>query len=70
MSLRAHAVDGDACCDPLLDVTDEAGGFGVGGAVKIVVVDVEFGVGVGGAGCFEGNLDVVFAEKVVEDIRC
>lgn len=64
MRLRADAVDGDAGGAPGLDFGDEAGGFGVGGAVKAVmggekgcqfVCVVQCGC-VGGAVCRETNL--------------
>lgn len=65
MRLGTDAVDGDTLADPLGDVLDEALGFGVGGAVEVVVVDVEFCVWVGGAGGVEGDADVVFAQDLV-----
>lgn len=34
MGLGAHAVDGNAGGDPLLDLADKAGGLGVGGAIE------------------------------------
>lgn len=67
MRLRADAVDGDACGDPLGDVGDHALGLGVRRGVEVVVVDVELCGRVGGAGGFEGDLDEVFAKDVVED---
>jgi hypothetical protein len=60
MGLRAYAIDGDACCDPLLDGGGETFGFGVGGGVEVVVVDVEFSLGVCGAGGGEGDFDELF----------
>ncbi|KAG9966599.1 family 10 xylanase, partial [Aureobasidium melanogenum] len=36
--------------------------------VEVVVVDVELGVGVGGAGGLEGNADVVLTENLHEDV--
>jgi hypothetical protein len=48
-------------------VGDHALGLGVRRGVKVVVVDVELCVGVGGAGGFEGDLDEVLAKDVVED---
>lgn len=46
MGLGSDAVDGDSLGTPLFDFGDEAGGFGVGGGVEVVVVDVEFCGGV------------------------
>jgi hypothetical protein len=68
VGLRANAVDGDAGGDPLLDVGDEAGGFAVGGAVEVVVVDVELSGGVGGASSLKGNADVVLTKNLHEDV--
>lgn len=67
MALGADAVDGDTVCDPLADLGDHALGFAVGGGVEVVVVDVEFGGGVGLASSFEGDVDELGAEDVVED---
>ena len=63
-----NAVNGDACCDPFLDVGDYAcGDFGVAGGVEVVVVDVELRIGVGGSGSLEGDGDKVLAENIIED---
>jgi len=68
VALRADAVNGDSGGDPLLDVLDHAvGDLGVVGAVEVVVVDVQLGVGVGGAGGVEGDLDEVLAKHLGED---
>jgi hypothetical protein len=56
MGLRAYAINGDACCDPLLDGGGETFCFGVGGGVEVVVVDVEFRVGIGSTRSSESNL--------------
>lgn len=65
MGLGAYAVDGDACGDPFFDSGGEAFGFGVGGGVEVVVVDVEFGFWVGGAGGCEGDFDELYDSKLV-----
>lgn len=65
--LGANAVDGDAGGDPLLDLGDHTLGLCVVGGVEVVVVDVELGLGVGGAGGLEGGGDEAFTEDVVED---
>lgn len=62
--LATNAVNGHAGSAPLLDVLDHALGLGVVGNVKVVVVDVELAVGVGGAGGLEGNADVVLADDI------
>lgn len=46
MGLRADAVNGDTGGAPRLDLGNQTLGLGVGGRVEVVVVDVEFGVGV------------------------
>lgn len=49
---------------------DHAGrDLGVGGAVEVVVVEVEDGVGVRRAGGLEGDGDEVFAQDLGEDRR-
>jgi len=59
MRLRPDAVDRPTGDAPLLDVRDHAGRLGVAGAVDVVLVDVEFGGGVCGAGGLEREADVV-----------
>ena len=67
MGLRTNTVDGDALGNPLLDVGDhtglELGGVGV---VNAVIVDVQLGVGVGGAGSAEGNADELLTQNLGE----
>ena len=67
VGLGADAVDGDASSNPLLDLGRHGLGLAVGGGIEVVVVDVEFRLGVGGARGFEGGLDEALAEDVVED---
>ena len=62
--LATDAVDGDAGSAPLLDVVDHALGLAVVGNIKVVVVDVELAVGVGGASGLECNADIVLADDV------
>lgn len=67
MGLATNTVDGDTLSNPLVNVIDHtAGNLGVVGNVKVVVVDVELGVGVSGAGSAEGNSDHVLAEDLVD----
>lgn len=62
MALGADAVDGHAGGEPLLDVRHHAvGQLGGRRAVQVVVVDVQLGVRVGGAGCLETDADEVLA---------
>lgn len=68
MGLGTNTIDGDAGGDPLLDMGDETSGLGVSGRVQVVVVDVQLGVGVGGAGGLKGNADVVFTDDLHEDV--
>jgi len=67
MGLRADAVDGNALRDPLVHEADHAGCLCVVGNVKVVIVDVEFGVGISGTGGAEGDTDEIFAEDASED---
>ena len=66
VGLEADAVNADAL---LLEHADDAlGGGGLGaGRLKVVVVDVELGMGVDLGGRLEGELDVLLAEHLVED---
>lgn len=62
------AVDGNASSDPLLDMGDHAiGQLGVVGIVKVVVIDVELGAGIGLAGSLKGDAHKVLAQDAVED---
>jgi hypothetical protein len=67
VGLRANAVDGNAGGDPLLDFGGEAGELGVGGAVEVVVVDVELGVRCGLLGSVESDADEFLAQDLGED---
>jgi len=68
VSLGADSVDGDARRDPLLDVSDHSvGQLGRGGAVQVVIVDVELRIRVGLAGCLEGDPNEVLAQDLREN---
>ena len=64
---RTNAIDGDTSGDPLLDLGGETGKLGVGGAVEVVVVNVQLGVGSGLLGGVEGNADELLAQDLGED---
>ncbi|KAI6765146.1 hypothetical protein HG531_012245 [Fusarium graminearum] len=67
MSLGTDAIDGNTLRHPLVDVINHsAGNLGVVGDVEVVVVDVELGSWVGGAGSAESDTDKVLAENLVE----
>lgn len=62
MGLGPDAVDGNTGGDPLLDVRDHAVRHFCGvGLVEVVVVDVELGGRVRGAGGLEGDAHKVLA---------
>lgn len=66
--ILTDSVNGNASSDPLLDVGDHAvGQLGIGGAVQVVVVDVQDRVWVSRAGSFEGDADEVLTKHVRED---
>lgn len=68
MSLGANAVYGDALRDPLVNVSNHAGGeLCIVGNVEVVVVDVELSVRVGSAGGAECNAHKVLAKYAAED---
>ena len=67
VALEADAVDGDVLGLEALDEVEHGGGLCAGG-LDIVVVDVELGGRVGGAGGFESEGDEGGAEGVVEDV--
>jgi hypothetical protein len=62
-----NAVNGNALRDPLVDKVNHAVDLAVAGGVKVVVVDVQFGVGVGGTRRLESNLDKLLSEDTRED---
>ena len=62
--LAANTVNGNASGTPFLDVFDETLGLAVVGDVKVVVVDVELGLGVSGTSGLEGDADVVLADDL------
>jgi hypothetical protein len=64
MGLGTNTVDGDTSREPLLYHGDHAvRDLSVLGAVEVVVVDVELGVGVGSAGSLEGDGDELLTEN-------
>ena len=68
MSLRADTVNRDALRNPLINVSNHAGGdLCIVGNVEVIVVDVELGVGVSSAGGAERNADKVLTEDAAED---
>lgn len=67
MCLHADAVDGDGGGCQVGDERGHGGGFGAG-VFDVVLVDVEFGGWVGGAGGGEDCGDVRGAEGVEEDV--
>lgn len=64
---HADAIDGHTGSDPLLHLGSEASELGVGGAVEVVVVDVELSVWSGLLGGVESNADEVLAQNLGED---
>jgi hypothetical protein len=62
--LATNAVDGDASSAPLLHIFDHTLSLAIVGNVKVVIVDVQLGVGVGSASGLKGNADVVLAEDI------
>lgn len=67
MALRTDTVNRDALGYPLVDVVDHAlSDLGVVCNVKVVVVDIELRVGVGGAGGTEGDANKVLSEHTAE----
>ena len=67
MRLGANAIDGNTSGDPLLDLGGKTSELGVGGRVKVVVVDVTLSSRVYCLGCLESDTDKVLTEDVVED---
>ena len=65
--METDPVDGNVLGFESFDEGLHGGGFGTG-AFDVVVVDVEFGSGVGGASGLESDGDVACAEGVVEDV--
>jgi hypothetical protein len=53
--------------NPLVDQVDHAAGLSVVGAVQVVVVDVELGIRVGGAGSAERDANEVLTEDTREN---
>ena len=63
-----NAIDGNTGSDPLLDLGGKTSELGVGGAVEVVVVNVELGFWAGGfSGGFEGDADELLAQDLGED---
>lgn len=66
-SRLTNAIDGDTSGDPLLDLSGEAGKLGVGGAVEVVIVNVELGVGGGLLSSVESDADELLTQDLGED---
>ena len=64
---RTNAIDGDTSGDPLFDLGGETGELGVGGAVEVVVVNVELGVRGGLLSSVESDADKLLAQDLGED---
>ena len=67
MALETDSVNRRAVRLELLDEVEHGSGFCTA-VFDVVVVNVEFGVGVCGPGSTEGNVDVGGTEDVVEDV--
>ena len=67
MRLGANAIDGNTSGDPLLDLGGETGELGVGGAVEVVIVNVELRVRRCFFGCVESDADELLAQDLGED---
>lgn len=69
MVLGVNIVNWDVLGNLFVYVVDYVmGDFGVVGDIKVVVVDVQFSVGVGGVGSMESDVDEVFIEYMVENV--
>jgi hypothetical protein len=64
---RTNAIDGDTSGDPLLNLGGKTGELGVGGAVEVVVVDVELSIGSGLLGSVESDADELLTQDLGED---
>lgn len=68
MALRSNTVDGNTGSNPLVNVSDHsAGELSIVRLVEIVIIDVELGSGISGAGSAESNTDKVLTENSAED---
>lgn len=68
VALGSNTIDGNALGEPPVDVGNHTGSdLGVVGNVQVVVIDIELGVGIGGACCAEGNANEVLAENTAEN---
>ena len=65
--LLTNAIDGNTSSDPLLDLCGETCELRVGGAVEVVVVDVELSIGSGLLGGVESDADELFTKNARED---
>jgi hypothetical protein len=62
-----NAVNRNTLAYPLLHQGDHAVDLSVTGRVKVVVVDVELGVGISLASCLEGDADEFLAQNAGKD---
>jgi hypothetical protein len=62
-----NAIDGNTSGDPLLDLGGKTSELGVGGRVKVVVVDVTLSIRGSLLGGLEGDADEVLAQDTGED---
>lgn len=68
MALRTNTINGDTGSQPLVDVSDHAvGHLSIVGNVEVIIVDVELGVGISGAGSAESNSNKVLTKNSAED---
>lgn len=67
MRLGANAIDGNTSGDPLLDLGGKTSELGVGGRVKVVVVDVTLSIRSGLLGGLESDADKVLTQDTGED---
>lgn len=64
---RTNAIDGHTSGDPLLNLSGEAGKLRVGGAVEVVIVNVQLGVRGGLLSSVESDADELLAQDLGED---
>jgi hypothetical protein len=64
---RTNAIDGDTGGDPLLNLSGETGKLRVGGAVEVVIVNVQLGVGGGLLSSVESDADELLTQDLGED---
>jgi hypothetical protein len=68
VSLCSDTIDGDTLRQPLVNVSNHTRcDLGVGSDIKIVVIDIEFGIWISGASSAESNTNEVLTENTAED---